>query len=78
MWKSIRKAAGIEDVRMHDLRHSFGSWARKSLSKLEETGDLLGHADLQSTQRYAHIFEEDSMENAQIVGNYIQKKYMNG
>ena len=76
MWQGIRKRAGCPDVRIHDLRHSFASYARRSLTKLEETGNLLGHADLQSTQRYAHIFEEDSSSNAQAVGDYIQKLWM--
>lgn len=78
MWSNIRTKVGIEHVRIHDLRHTFGSYAHKSLGRLKETGNLLGHKDNSSTNRYVHIFKEDSMENAQIVGDFIQKQYMTG
>lgn len=78
MWRSVRKEAGCEDVKVHDLRHTYASYARKTLTKLDEVGNLLGHTDMQSTQRYAHIFEEDAKNNAQKVGDYIQDKYMRG
>ena len=78
MWRNIRTKLGIEHVRIHDLRHSFGSYANKSLGRIKETGNLLGHKDMKSTQRYVHIFQEDSLENAQVVGDFIQKQYMTG
>ncbi|WP_417493166.1 tyrosine-type recombinase/integrase [Maricaulis sp.] len=54
-WKRIRKAAGIEDVRVHDLRHSFASFAVNSGASLEAIGAALGHKDVRTTQRYAHL-----------------------
>ncbi len=54
-WENIRAAAGIPDVRLHDLRHSFASDALMSGVPLAIVGALLGHKQAQTTQRYAHL-----------------------
>ena len=54
-WRLIRKSAGLEDVRLHDLRHSFASIAVSGGASLPIIGTLLGHADAATTQRYAHL-----------------------
>ena len=51
----LLKAAGIEHMRIHDLRHSFASLAVNSGATLYEVQDLLGHSTSQMTQRYAHL-----------------------
>jgi len=55
IWHRIRREAGLRDVRIHDLRHTFASVAVSSGTPLYEVGRLLGHASIQSTQRYAHL-----------------------
>ncbi|WP_135212741.1 tyrosine-type recombinase/integrase [Vitreimonas flagellata] len=55
MWVGIREAAGLHDVRLHDLRHSAASFALMSGVGLEVIGKLLGHSDLKTTRRYAHL-----------------------
>ncbi|MGB2319585.1 MAG: tyrosine-type recombinase/integrase [Candidatus Puniceispirillum sp.] len=55
IWERIRRAAGLQDVRIHDLRHTFASVAVSNGAPLYEVGRLLGHASIQSTQRYAHL-----------------------
>ncbi len=55
VWISIRKRAGIEDVRLHDLRHSAASDALAAGIPLEFIGAMLGHKSVQTTQRYAHL-----------------------
>ena len=55
IWHRIRREAGLQDVRIHDLRHTFASVAVSSGTPLYEVGRLLGHASIQSTQRYAHL-----------------------
>ena len=55
IWHRIRGKAGLQDVRIHDLRHTFASVAVSSGTPLYEVGRLLGHASIQSTQRYAHL-----------------------
>ncbi len=56
-WRRIRKKAGLDDVRIHDLRHSFASFALAHGATLVEIGKLLGHNQVQTTARYAHLAE---------------------
>lgn len=51
----IFAAAGLKDFVVHDLRHSFASEALSSGYTLDQIGQLLGHTDVQTTQRYAHL-----------------------
>lgn len=55
IWRSIRKDAGLEDVRLHDLRHSFASFGAANGLSLPMIGALLGHRNFATTQRYAHL-----------------------
>ena len=54
-WNTARKQAELPDVRMHDLRHSFASFLINSGRSLYEVQNLLGHSQLVTTQRYAHL-----------------------
>jgi len=54
-WRRIRRAAGLEDVRLHDLRHSFASVAAAGGMGLPIIGKMLGHTQASTTQRYAHL-----------------------
>jgi integrase len=54
-WRRLRKRAGLEDVRIHDLRHSFASDALELGEDLPMIGKMLGHKDIKSTARYAHL-----------------------
>ena len=54
-WLVVRKKAGLEDVRLHDLRHSFASRALALGESLPMIGKLLGHTQVQTTARYAHL-----------------------
>ena len=54
-WRRIRKAAGLNDVRIHDLRHSFASVAAAGGMSLPLIGALLGHSQPATTARYAHL-----------------------
>ena len=51
----MRKRAGIKDVRIHDLRHTFASTAVAAGQGLPMIGKLLGHTQVQTTARYAHL-----------------------
>lgn len=54
-WRKIRVLAGIPDVRIHDLRHSFASFALKQGVDLYTISKLLGHKNISTTSRYAHL-----------------------
>lgn len=54
-WENIRAAAELADVRLHDLRHSFASDALMSGVPLAVVGEMLGHKELRTTKRYAHL-----------------------
>ena len=54
-WMVVRKEAGLEDVRLHDLRHSFASRALALGESLPMIAKLLGHTQIQTTARYAHL-----------------------
>lgn len=55
VWPTVREAAGLADVRLHDLRHSFASVAAAGGLSLPIIGALLGHKYATTTARYAHL-----------------------
>ncbi|GEP07213.1 tyrosine-type recombinase/integrase [Methylobacterium oxalidis] len=57
-WASICRQAGLEDIRLHDLRHSFASYLASAGHSLPVIGALLGHTQAQTTHRYAHLLDE--------------------
>ena len=54
-WAAVKRAAGIEGVRLHDLRHSFASIGAGASLGLPIIGKLLGHSQASTTHRYAHL-----------------------
>jgi integrase len=73
-WQAIRSAAGLDGVRLHDLRHSFASLAVSAGVPLATIGGLLGHKDLKSTARYAHLFDDALRDGAAAVGQAVKGK----
>jgi site-specific recombinase XerD len=57
-WDAARKRAGLPELRVHDLRHSFASFLVNAGRSLYEVQELLGHADIRTTSRYAHLSRE--------------------
>ncbi len=64
-WRAVREAAKLEDVRIHDLRHSFASRALALGETLPVIGKLLGHNDIETTARYAHLAQDSIHEAAE-------------
>ena len=58
LWKSVLKEAGLEDVRIHDLRHTHASHLVSSGLSLSVVRKLLGHTQVSTTDRYAHLADE--------------------
>ncbi|MBN2646140.1 MAG: tyrosine-type recombinase/integrase [Desulfuromonadaceae bacterium] len=57
-WDKARERAGLLDLRIHDLRHSFASMLINSGRSLYEVQKLLGHTQVKTTQRYSHLSQE--------------------
>lgn len=55
--KRVTERAGLEGIRLHDLRHSFASLLASNDAPLQVVSKLLGHSNLQTTQRYAHLYD---------------------
>ncbi len=60
------------NVRIHDLRHSFASILVSAGASLPLIGQLLGHTQVQTTQRYAHLFDKSMREAAEAVGMVVE------
>ncbi len=70
-WYFIRAEAGLNDVRLHDLRHSFASHAVMRGVPLPVVSRLLGHSNLSMTMRYAHVGDELVESAAEKVGSIL-------
>ena len=70
-WLVVRRRAGLEDVRIHDLRHSFASRALALGESLTMIGKLLGHRQVRTTARYAHLARESVKTSAARVAQSI-------
>jgi len=70
-WRRIRERAGLADVRIHDLRHSFASGAVALGESLPMIGKLLGHTQVQTTARYAHLAADPVKAAAERVSTNI-------
>ena len=53
-WRAALRRAGIKDFRWHDLRHTFGAWLAQAGVPFAKIRDLMGHASITTTERYAH------------------------
>lgn len=70
-WGRIRRRAGLDGVRLHDLRHSFASQAVANGASLPMIGKLLGHKSTATTARYAHLLDQPLREVADAVANRL-------
>lgn len=65
IWEKLRGAAGLPDVRLHDLRHTVGSLADRAGMTQRQIADLLGHAQISTTARYVNSHDEHKRATAQ-------------
>ena len=70
-WQGIRERTGLEDVRIHYLRHWFASQAAMQGIPLPVVARLLGHAQVQMTLRYAHVSDRDVEAAAERIGGVM-------
>lgn len=72
-WRRIRKKAGLEDVRIHDLRHTYASKAIENGMSLVMVGQLLGHSQYQTTLRYAHLADGPARDAANEIASSLNQ-----
>ncbi|QTI81456.1 tyrosine-type recombinase/integrase (plasmid) [Roseomonas marmotae] len=70
-WSRIRKAAALDDVRVHDLRHTVGSLAHRAGLSVREIADLLGHRRLSTTDRYINSADAHKAASARVWGDAL-------
>ena len=71
LWYRVRREAGIEDVRLHDLRHTHASHAVMNGVPVPVVSRMLGHSNVSMTLRYAHLADRDIEAAAERVGQTI-------
>ena len=70
-WRDVRRDAGIEDVRLHDLRHTYASVALARGETIPTIGRLLGHNDPATTLKYTHLADASFHEAAEALGSVL-------
>lgn len=74
-WDSARRRAGLADVRLHDLRHSFASFLVNAGRSLYEVQKLLGHTQVGTTQRYAHLAQATLLDACNSVAEILGPEF---
>ena len=70
-WNAARKRAGMPELRIHDLRHSFASFLVNAGCSLYEVQKILGHSQINVTQRYSHLSQVSLLRAAQTAGSVV-------
>ena len=70
-WKAVRKDAGLDWLRVHDLRHTYASILVSAGASLPMIGALLGHQRPDTTQRYAHLYDDPLRKLTDQVGHVV-------
>ena len=78
VWSKVRQAADLEEVRLHDLRHTFASLGASKGHSLYVVGKALGHARPITTQRYAHLADDPLMKAISDISSQLGNALKNG
>ena len=71
VWRTLRTAARLPEVRLHDLRHTYASFALRQGETVVTISRLLGHRNPETTLRYTHFDDRLAQEAAEIVGSFV-------
>lgn len=77
VWRNLRAAAGFPTLRLHDLRHSFASAGLARGDALPVIGAILGHADVKTTSRYAHLADDPVRRAADAISRTVRAAFEN-
>lgn len=70
-WRAVREAAGLPELRIHDLRHSAAAVGAGAGLSLHQIGGLLGHTQARTTAKYAHLAADPQRRAADLIGNEV-------
>ena len=70
-WNVVRIKAGMPELRIHDLRHSFASFLVNSGRSLYEVQKILGHTQIKTTQRYAHLSQDTLLDAVNVAAPFV-------
>lgn len=70
-WRAVRVAAGLPELRIHDLRHSAAAVGAGAGLSLHQIGGLLGHTQARTTAKYAHLAADPQRRAADLIGNEV-------
>ena len=70
-FKKALKKAGIEDFRFHDLRHTFATYAMVKSKDIRGVQEILGHKNIQTTQKYTHVLAREKVNIVNGVGKLV-------
>jgi integrase len=70
-FKRACKRAGLVGVRFHDLRHTAASYLAQAGANTFRVAQFLGHRDLSTVARYAHLSEDDSFKSAKLIASKV-------
>lgn len=73
IWSKLRAKIGLSDVRLHDLRHSFASVGVTGGTPVFIVGRILGHRNVSTTQRYAHLADDPIAAASEMIGEQLQR-----
>ena len=73
-WVGVQKQANLPGVRIHDLRHTFASLLVSGGASLEMIGKLLGHSQMTTTQRYAHLMDSPLRHGVNVVASIFRPR----
>lgn len=77
VWRNVRTAAGFPNLRLHDLRPSFASVGLARGDALPVIGAILGHADVKTTSRYAHLADDPGKMAADAISKSVHAAFSN-
>ena len=72
-WVRIRNKAGLDDVHIHDLRHTFGATGAGASQSLHILGSLLGHKQSRTTQVYAHLAQSPQKKAVDVINARLKR-----
>ena len=77
-WRTVKKKAGIENFRFHDLKHTVGTRLALNNVPIPVIKEVLDHSDISTTMRYVHTANEQILSAMNVLNSFNQNNVQNG